>query len=281
MKILNGKVALVTGASRGVGRGIAQGLGEAGATVYITGRSENGAGMPEFLKDCSIYHTADEVNRLGGKGIAVKCDHSDDVQVERVFQQIMDEQGRLDILVNNAWGGSMHALQGYFFNTPFWEQPVALWDDNYLVGLRSDYVASRLAAQIMVRQNSGLIVNISFYGGRHYFNNVAYGVNKAAIDRLSADMALELKPRGISAVTLYPGHVSTEGMLALAQVNPAIDLSLMETPQFVGRCIAALANDEQVIAKTGQILITAEVGAEYGITDVNGSQPESLRAQLW
>jgi dehydrogenase/reductase SDR family member 1 len=192
MDTLKNKVVLVTGASRGVGKGIARGLGEAGAIVYITGRTENGETLPDFIKGCSIYQTAEEVNRLGGVGIAHKCDHANDGEVDLLFQRILTEQGRLDVLVNNAWGGSLHAMQSYFYNTPFWEQPVALWDDNYLVGLRSDYYASRLAAQIMVKQKNGLIVNISYYGGRHYFNNVAYGVNKAAIDRLSADMAYDI-----------------------------------------------------------------------------------------
>jgi dehydrogenase/reductase SDR family protein 1 len=281
MKSLQGKVALVTGASRGVGRGIAKGLGEAGATVYVTGRTENSEGMPEFLKDSSIYQTAEEVNKLGGVGIAHKCDHAKDVEVDAVFQRIMLEQGRLDILVNNAWGGGVHATQGYFFNTPFWEQPMALWDDNFVVGLRSDYYASRLAGKIMADQKSGLILNVSYYGGRHYFNNVAYGVNKAAIDRLSLDMAFELKPFGVTVVSLYPGQVSTEGYQFFAKINPLIDLDKMESPQFVGRCVAALAQDEQKLEQTGKILISAEVGEKYGIKDLNGRQPQSQRSELW
>ncbi len=281
METLKDKVVLVTGASRGVGRGIAKGLGEAGAIVYLSGRTETGEGLPDFLKETGIWQTAAEVNQLGGTGIAHPCDHAKDSEVDALFQRIVAEQGRLDVLVNNAWGGSWHATQGYFFNTPFWEQPVSLWDDNFTVGLRSDYYASRLAAQLMVGQKSGLIVNISYYGGRRYFNNVAYGVNKAAIDRLSADTALELKPHGVAVVSLYPGQVSTEGMLAYARANPAIDLNEFETPQFVGRCIAALALDETILNRSGEILITAEVGEQYGIRDVNGNQPKSQRAKLW
>ncbi len=281
MKALLGKIALVTGASRGVGKGIAKGLGEAGATVYITGRTENSAGLPEFLQGSSIHQTADEVTQLGGKGIAYKCDHARDEEVDALFQRIIQEQGKLDILVNNAWGGSLHATKPYFFNTPFWEQPMALWDDNYLVGLRSDYYASKLAAPIMVKQKNGLIVNISYYGGRHYFNNVAYGVSKAAIDRLSSDMAHELEPHGVTAVSLYPGQVSTEGMLAYAKMDPSVDLHKMETPQFIGRCVAALALDERLVEKNGQILISAELGETYGISDVNGNHPQSQRADLW
>jgi dehydrogenase/reductase SDR family protein 1 len=133
----------------------------------------------------------------------------------------------------------------------------------------------------MVAQKSGLIVNISYYGGRHYYNNVAYGVNKAAIDRLSADMALELKPHGVTVTSLYPDQVSTEGMLAYAQLNPSIDLSQFETPQFVGRCVAALATDPDSLTQSGGILIAAELGEKYGIRDVNGTQPKSQRAELW
>jgi dehydrogenase/reductase SDR family protein 1 len=281
MKTMKNKVVLVTGASRGVGRGVAKGLGEAGAIVYVTGRTESGVRLPDFLKETGIHQTAAEVTQLGGVGIACKCDHANDREVDALFQRIMDEQGRLDVLVNNAWGGSIHAMQGYFFNTPFWEQPVSLWDDNYLVGLRSDYYASRSAAPIMVAQKSGLIVNISYYGGRHYYNNVAYGVNKAAIDRLSADMALELKPHGVTVTSLYPDQVSTEGMLAYAQMNPSIDLNQFETPQFVGRCIAALAVDPNRLNQTGEVLIAAELGEKYGIRDINGNQPKSQRAELW
>lgn len=281
MNELKGKVAIVTGASRGVGRGIAKGLGEQGCTVYITGRTENGEGLPEFLKTTGIYRTAEEVDALGGVGIAHRCDHAKDEEVELLFERVMKEQGRLDILVNNAWGGGIHAMEGYFFNTPFWQQPVSLWDDNYAVGLRSNYVASRLAAETMAKQKHGTIVNISFYGGRHYFNNVAYGVCKAAVDRLTADTALELQSYGVSVFSLYPGHIKTEGMLEYAKYNSAVKLEEMESPQFVGRCIAALALDADAMQNTGKVLITAEVAEQYGLVDIDGSKPRSLRGELW
>lgn len=281
MKSLKGKVALVTGASRGVGKGVALGLGEYGCTVYITGRTERGDLLPNFLKSTGIHQTADEVNRLGGTGIPHRCDHASDNEVEELFKRIMDEQGRLDILVNNAWAGGAHVMGGYFFNTPFWEQPVSLWDDHYTVGLRSNYVASRLAANIMTKQKNGLIVNISFYGGRRYFNNVAYGVCKAAVDKLSADTAHELKDYGVAVFSLYPGQVATEGMLEAAKYDSSMDVTAMESPRFTGRCVAALAGDENVIDKTGRILITAELAEHYGFTDVDGKQPKSLRGLLW
>lgn len=281
MNDLKGKVAIVTGASRGVGRGIAKGLGEAGATVYVTGRTEDSSLLPEFLKETSIHKTAEEVTNLGGIGIAHKCDHSKDDEVKKLFNRVIAEQGKIDILVNNAWGGGIHAMQEYFFNTPFWKQPISLWDDNFTVGLRSNYVASRLASDIMVKQKNGLIINVSYYGGRHYFNNVAYGVCKAAVDRLSADTAYELKDHGVAVLSLYPGQVSTEGIVEYAKYYESVDLGTMESPLFIGRCVAAIAQDEKAIENTGKILITAEVAEQYGFTDVDGKHPRSQRADLW
>lgn len=281
MKDLKGKVAIVTGASRGIGRGAALGLAESGATVYVTGRAGKDRMLPDFLKETSIYKTAEEATNLGGKGIPHECDHSKDNEVEDLFSRVIAEQGRLDILVNSAWGGGLHAMAGYFFNTPFWEQPISLWDDNFNVGMRSNYIASRLAAGIMTKQKQGLIVNISFYGGRRYFNNVTYGVCKAAVDRLSADTALELKEHGIPVFSLYPGQVSTEGMVELAKYSSSIKISDMESPQFTGRCIAALAGDPEAINETGKILITAELAEKYGFTDIDGKLPRSLRPELW
>lgn len=281
MKDLKGKVVIVTGGSRGVGKGIALGLAEAGATIYVTGRTTNDINLPDFLKGTTIYNTVEEVNTLGGLGIAYKCDHSKDEEVKKLFDTVLEKEGRLDILVNNAWAGGAHIMGGYFFNTPFWEQPISLWDDNYTVGVRSNYIASKYAAKIMSEQKSGLIINISYYGGRRYFNNVAYGVCKAAVDKLSADTAYELKEYGVSVFSLYPGTVSTEGMIEATKYDSSIKLEEMESPIFVGRCISALAMDEKIIEESGKILITAEVGEKYGIKDIDGKQPKSQREMLW
>jgi len=278
---LKGKIAVVTGASRGVGRGIALGLAEAGATVYVTGRTENGDSMPDFLKNTSIYQTVRQINEMGGVGIAYKCDHSRDGETEALFNEVVNKNGKVDILVNNAWGGGIHSMQSYFFNTPFWEQPVSIWDDHYVVGVRSNYVASRLAAKIMANQKEGIIINISFFGGKRYFNNVAYGVSKATVDRMSKDMAIELKDYNVRVFSLYPGQVSTEGMLEYAKYSEDLDISGMESPQFIGRCVAALANDRNIIKESGKILIAAEVAEKYGIKDIDGKQPKSLRSVLW
>ena len=281
MNELKGKVAIVTGASRGVGKGVALGLAEYGATVYVTGRTASDEALPPFLEGATVYRAAELVTETGGIGIAHRCDHSNDKETAALFERVMDEQGRLDILVNNAWAGGVHVMGGYFFGTPFWQQPVSIMDDGWQVGVRSAYVAAMHAARIMTAQKSGLIVNISYYGGRRYFNNVSYGVCKAALDKLSADAAHELKDYGVTALSLYPGSVATEGMLEAAKYNPALDVSALESPRFVGRCVAALVLDKNIINDTGRILISAEVGERYGIRDVDGKQPRSQRAELW
>ncbi|MBT4266175.1 MAG: SDR family NAD(P)-dependent oxidoreductase [Deltaproteobacteria bacterium] len=256
MNTLKGKIALVTGGSRNVGRGIALGLGEAGATVYVTGRT-----ITDSL--------GKKINDIGGKGITVRCDHQNDDDVKAVIEQINQNEGRLDILVNNAWGGynrlrNRKANKGYKWKDSFWKQPIDIWDEMHTVGVRSNYVASVLAAPMMLKQKSGIIVSISFYSGRKYYDNVPYGVSKAAVDRLAMDMAVELKPHNIASVSLYPGHVIDRKKAP----NPK-----RETSQFVGRAVVALASDPNIIKKSGEILVAAELAKEYGFTDIDGTQP--------
>jgi NAD(P)-dependent dehydrogenase (short-subunit alcohol dehydrogenase family) len=267
MGTLSGKVALVTGASRGVGKGIAMALGEAGATVYITGRTVDEAHRTVPLAG-TIHHTAAEVTRLGGKGFAVPCDHRDDAQVEAVFKRIQQEQGRLDILVNNAWAG----YEGYHENrypaptTPFWKKPISYWDEN-AVGVRWTYVASLWGAKMMADANSGFIVHISFGPGA---GNPAYGAAKAAVDRMAADMAHELKPHGVTVLSLYPGLVRTEGVMLNAKY---FDLSNSESPQFTGRAVAHLAADPNLMQRSGQTLVVAKLAQEYNFDDIDGKRP--------
>jgi dehydrogenase/reductase SDR family protein 1 len=274
MKSLAGKVALVTGASRGVGKGIALGLGEAGATVYITGRTVE-AGKAAVDLPGTIHETADEVTQLGGKGIAIRCDHRNDQEVEAVFQRIRAEQNRLDILVNNVWGGYEHFNDGTEFwkEQGFWTVPLSRWDKMFQAGVRAHYAASVLAAPIMIAQRSGLIVNISFFAAQKDNAGVAYGVAKAASDRMAACMAYELREHNVAVVSLYPGLVRTESVMKAAQY---FDLSNSESPQFIGRAVAALASDPNIMQKSGQVLVAAALALEYGFTDIDGKQPRPL-----
>jgi NAD(P)-dependent dehydrogenase (short-subunit alcohol dehydrogenase family) len=276
MADLTGQVALVTGASRGVGRGIALGLGEAGATVYLTGRTVE-EGRAAVALPGTIHSTAAEVDRLGGRGIAVRCDHRDDAQVAALVERIRTEQGRLDILVNNVWGGYEHFFDGteFWTETGFWTVPLARWDAMFTAGVRAHYVASVLAAPLMIEQGHGLIITISSFAGQKVDAGVAYGVAKAADDRMAACMAHELRPHNVAAVVLYPGLVRTEGVLKAAE---HFDLSNSESPQLIGRAVAALAADPDVMRKSGQVLVAAELAEEYGFTDVDGRRPTSLRA---
>jgi NAD(P)-dependent dehydrogenase (short-subunit alcohol dehydrogenase family) len=271
MAALTGTIALVTGASRGVGRGVALGLGEAGATVYVTGRTElEGAGAVPL--GGTIHRTAEEVDALGGRAIAVRCDHRDDEQVRSLFERIAREHGRLDVLVNNVWGGYEHFSDGTEFwkESGFWTAPIARWDKMFQAGVRAHYVASVLAAPLMIAQGRGLIVNISFSAARKDDAGVAYGVAKAADDRMAACMAHELRPHNVAALALYPGLVRTEGVLAAGDF---FDLSNSESPQFIGRAVAALAADPEVMRRSGQVLVAAELALEYGFTDIDGRQP--------
>jgi NAD(P)-dependent dehydrogenase (short-subunit alcohol dehydrogenase family) len=274
LRPLTGKIALVTGASRGVGKGIALGLGEAGATVYITGRTTT-EGQAAVDLPGTIHQTAQQVTELGGTGIAVRCDHTDDEQARALFDQIRSEQKRLDVLVNSVWGGYEHYNDGteFWTETGFWTVPLSRWDKSFRAGVRAHYVASAFAAPIMIAQQSGLIVNISFFAAQRDDKGVAYGVAKAADDRMAACMAHELREHNIAAVSLYPGLVRTESVLKAAEF---FDMSNSESPQFIGRAVAALAADPDVIAKSGQVLVAAAIAQEYGFTDVDGKQPRPL-----
>lgn len=270
MGSLDGKVAVVTGASRGVGKGVALALGDEGATVYVTGRTvvEGTAPLPG-----TVGATAEEVTRRGGKGIAVQVDHKDDAQTEALFDRVRDEHGRLDILVNNAF----IVPDELILPGSFWEKPLSMWD-MIDVGLRSHYVCSVFGARIMVPQKSGLIVNTSSYGGGAYSLAVAYGVGKAAVDRLARDMAHELKDHNVTALSLWLGLIMTERTKRAEELHPGMfDTSQVESPEFTGRVIAAVANDPKMMNRSGKVYITVELAKEYGVRDTNGEYPPSLR----
>ncbi len=273
MQPLHGKVALVTGASRGVGKGIAHALGASGATMYVTGRTEHSEDATVPLPG-TLHDTAALVTSAGGVGIPLRCDHREDAQVQALFQRIMAEQGRLDLLVNNAWEGYQAKQRSgkSGFKTAFWKLPPAFWDTMHTVGVRSHYVASVHAAAIMVQQTSGFIIHMSAMAGQSYSDNVAYGVSKAAVNRMAVDMAHELRSSNVAVVSLCPFMVATEMLMARRKSKQL--LPWMETPLFVGRAVVALATDPQIMQKTGGVLMTRSLAAEYGFTDVDGHQPK-------
>lgn len=267
---------MVTGATRGIGKGIALELGAAGATVYVTGRSTTPGWLPG-----TVHETAAQIGELGGTGIPVVCDHRDDDATARLFERIRDEHGTLDVLVNNVYNSPAAAQ---WLGKPFWEVPPAAWDETFDIGVRSHYAASVFATP-MLRESGGLIVNISSAGAQRYAHNAVYGVAKAALDRLTADMAHDLADSGVTVVSLWPGLVNTE----LLQMVPAdadgrrqvtlpgegtFDLSEAETPRFAGRAVVALAGDRDRKQRSGRAWQVADLAEDYGFTDVDGRIPK-------
>lgn len=264
-------VAVVTGASRGIGKGVALALGATGATVYVTGRTMRGSESP---LPGSVEETAEQVTAAGGKGIAVQCDHANDEQVRALFDRIEAEAGKLDLLVNNATR-LPRALVG---SGGFWERSLEL-AEMFDVGLRSTYVASCMAAPLMVRAGKGLIASISFYGAVSYFHGAAYGAQKAAVDKMMFDMAVDLKPFDVAALSIWPGMVQTEMVLGRWKGQPGAEerLAAYETPLFTGQVIAGLLKDPNLMALSGKAIIGAEYAAENGIRDLDGKRPISYR----
>lgn len=254
---LDDKVAVVTGGTKGVGLGVARELGRQGVRVFFTGRS------------------APEYEDVGDRLTAIRCDHQDDVQVEAAFRRILAAVPAIDVLVNSAWGGYERMMEDGSFTwpKPFWEQPLWRWDAMLSAGVRAAYQASRLAAPSMIARRRGLIVNVSHWAAQKHIGNVAYGVSKAATDKLTADMAAELRGHGVTVVSLYPGMVRTEKVMAAAEW---LDLSNSESPDFIGRAVAALAADDNVLRHTGKVLVAASVAKEYGFTDIDGKRPRPL-----
>jgi NAD(P)-dependent dehydrogenase (short-subunit alcohol dehydrogenase family) len=247
---LDGQVALVTGASRGLGRGIAVALGQAGATVYVTGRS-------------ATEETARLVDASGGKGVAAPCDHRDDDAVADVFARIESEAGGLDLLVNNAT--AVPDLSVLFSDEPFWRVPVSHWDDLTTVGLRSHFVAAAYAARIMVGRGRGLIVNISSAGAGTKIGIVPYGVAKAALDHMTSEMASDLQGTGVVVVSLWPPPSRTEGMLADAGGDT--NTAAWSSTEFTGRVIVALSGDTELSERSGKVLRVRDLAGEIGVPD--------------
>jgi NAD(P)-dependent dehydrogenase (short-subunit alcohol dehydrogenase family) len=267
MKPLNGKIALVTGGSGRVGGGVAQGLGEAGATVYLTARTL-----------FSLEEAVKEVEAVGGIAFPIQCDHKNDREVKKVFEHIKEKQGRLDVLVNSVWGGYMHLrkegkdamtcakgdpnfVESYKWDDPFWKQPIELWDSMFDVGVRSTYVSSLFAAPIMVAQKEGLIVNLTIIAASTA-KNTAYAASHVVIGHLTSSLASQLKAHNVVVVSVYPGAVFPKEK----------NVPNSESPLFVGRSIAALAADPQIVEKSGNSFGTGKIAEEYRFTDIDGSK---------
>jgi NAD(P)-dependent dehydrogenase (short-subunit alcohol dehydrogenase family) len=270
------RVAVVTGASRGAGRGIALELGATGATVYVTGRSCRGSPTTEGLPG-TVDDTADEVTARGGRGIAVRCDHTLDHEVEALFERVRRDHGRLDLLVNNVWGGYEQATRGISFD-PFWSQPLILWDRMFTSGVRAQLIAARLAAPLMLEQRRGLIVTTAPWHQDVYLGNIFYDLAKNAARRMTLGMARELRKHDIAAVGVAPGFMRTERVLTACGVTeenwqsmPA--LAVTETPAYLGRAVVALASDSQIMSKSGSVFAVGDLAREYGFTDIDGRQP--------
>lgn len=265
-------IAVVTGASRGAGRGIAIALGRHGSTVFVTGRSD---GTADTEMPGTIAETAQAVTDAGGLGIAVRCDHADDAQVQSLFDEVQGRCGRIDLLVNNACA-IQTALHGPGM---FWEKPLSL-AQMIDVGVRSSYVASWHAARMMVAQGSGLIAFTSSPGAVHYCMGPAYGAHKAGIDKLAADMAVDLAVTGVSTASIWMGALASERLLAMIAAEPARYGHLaaqLEPTEYTGEVIWALSQDTELASLSGQALIGAELGRRYGITRPDGSYPPSAR----
>lgn len=274
---LAGKIALVTGASRGIGRAIASALGGAGATVYVTGRTSSPAPDPP---PGTIEAAARAVDAAGGRGVAVRCDHADASQIAALFARIAGESGRLDLLVNNAHSG-VHEI-ATSTGRRFWELDDSSWDAMNAAGLRGHFLASVHAARLMVPRHAGAIVNISSFGALSYLFHAAYGIGKAAVDRMTRDLAFELAPERIAVVSLWPGLVRTETTeAALAGATAGyrrIYEAYAEPPIRAGHAVVALASDPGLRRRTGTVQIAAEVMRRHGMRDDDGRRPDSPRS---
>ena len=293
-RTLTGIVCVVTGASRGIGKGIALQLGEHGAKVYITGRTlEPRKGSRDLG---SLRQTETEIKERGGICMPIQCDHANDIDVRKLFERVESENvGRLDILVNNVWGAVDSTFDN--FGLRFYEMPISTWDDNNASGLRNNYICAVYAAQLMTKRKSGLIVNISSRGGLHRLAsfNVPYGVCKEGCDRMAVDCGQELKDSNVTFISLWPSQVKTEKVVNILEessdglANNIMEshmkgrgmiksFPLLETTELSGKCVVALAKDKNIIKKTGKIHTTFDLCREYGLRDKEGFGPSDIRS---
>jgi len=268
---LNGKIAIVTGATRGIGLGIARGLGEAGATVVVTGRSNLRKRSRERLPG-TVETAAKAVDDAGGIGRWFVCDHVSDAEVEALVERVREEFGRLDILVNSAWGG-YEDYDPYGFETQFWQLDQDFWERMIERGLRMTWRTSRIATPLMIASGGGLIVNVSAGDRGLYLGNLLYDVAKYSVDRMTFGMAAELLDHKISVVSLYPGFTRTERVMSVYS-GP---LEITESPLYSGRAVVALASDPKVMRRSGKSFKTGELAREYKFVDEDGRQPAPFR----
>lgn len=254
---LDGRISLVTGATRGIGRGVALVLGETGATVYVTGRT-------------TVDEIAAEVTARGGLGIPVRTDHADDSQVEALFERIDRECGRLDLVVGNVWGGyADHDWRT--FGAPLWEQPLSRWQAMFESGLRAQLTTARLASARMVEQGAGLIVFTGAWDDPgEYLGNLYYDVSKAAVSRLVTGLGHELRERGVSVVGIVPGFTSTEAVVGAFAAEGMDPPEAAHSPEYVGRAVVCVAADPGATSLNGTSVQTATLGGRYGFADVDG-----------
>jgi NAD(P)-dependent dehydrogenase (short-subunit alcohol dehydrogenase family) len=275
-------IAVVTGASRGAGRAIAAELGATGATVYVTGRSVRGGPTTDNVPG-TIEDTASEVTERGGHGIPVRCDHTSDADVESLFERIRNDHGRLDVLVNNVWGGYEHPDCRPLTIAPFWEQSLQQWERMFTAGVRAHLTASREAARLMVPQRRGFVVSTTAnLRALPYMRNIFYDLAKNAIGHLVWAMSQELREHEVAAVAVAPGFMRTERIVEAFRRAGALEAldgpgGPKETPTYLGRAIVALASDPRVMDKTGQLLEVGALAQEYGFTDIDGTQPAPFR----
>lgn len=275
---LSGRVCLVAGASRGLGRGIARALGEAGATVVVTGRSSE-AGPRTDHRPETFEDTAREVEAAGGKGHPYRCDHTQEREVDQLVSWCLRRFGRLDGVVDAVWGGNEgydgeRYPDGSAFGAPFWRRPVARLGQSFESGVYAQLLLARAVAPAMVQARKGLIVTVGFDTSDGYLGDVVYDLAQAAMNRLTLAMGQELKPFGVTALGLSPGRVATERVRDAGLATEAF-----ETPAYAGRAVAALLADPAVARHAGQVLSVADLAHEHGFTDRDGSRPERFVPQ--
>ena len=274
MTDLSRTVALVAGASRGVGKGVAMALGEAGATVLVTGRTLKSARRRDVPG--SIDETAREVTRVGGRGIAVQCDHTR-VEDVRALADAARQRGGLDVLVHAVWGGNEVGIT----SEPFWDRPLALWDATQRAGVWAALLTTKFLAPLLIERR-GLVATVTFSDQGRYTGSVYYDLAKASLARLAFGMAQDFRPHGVTSVAASPGFVRTERVLSAFGATertwartPELDGS--ESPRYLGRGLAALADDPARFTLTGQTVLAADLAQHYGVTDLDGSQPAAFR----